>query len=142
MTEIDTQVIEFELNNKRYCVDLNYVAEIVDKGDLTQIPNTPTHIEGVMDLRGETTTIINPKIVFDLENEKNGKRIIVFEGADQDSDDNIGWIVDEVHQVRQITEKEVDDPIKTENVKGVIKEDGDFVIWVEPPETQNGTNTN
>ncbi|WGI16733.1 chemotaxis protein CheW [Methanonatronarchaeum sp. AMET-Sl] len=137
MTEIDTQVIEFELNEKRYCVDLNYVAEIVDKGDLTQIPNTPNHIEGVMDLRGETTTIINPKIVFDLENNGDGKRIIVFEGANQDSDDNIGWIVDEVHQVRQITNEEVDDPIKTENVKGVIKEDGDFVIWVEPPETQN-----
>ncbi|RZN63452.1 chemotaxis protein CheW [Methanonatronarchaeum sp. AMET6-2] len=137
MTENDTQVIEFELNDKRYCVDLNYVAEIVDKGDLTQIPNTPSHIEGVMDLRGETTTIINPKIVFDLQNNTDGKRIIVFEGANQDSDDNIGWIVDEVHQVRQITEQEVDDPIKTENVKGVIKEDGDFVIWVEPPEVHS-----
>ncbi|WGI17966.1 chemotaxis protein CheW [Methanonatronarchaeum sp. AMET-Sl] len=137
MNENKTQVIEFKLNNKKYCVDLNHVAEVVDKDDLTQIPNTPNHIEGVMDLRGETTTIINPKTVFDLQNNKNGKRIIVFENTNQNNNDNIGWIVDEVHQVRQITNEEIDNPIKTENVKGVIKEQTDFVIWVEPPKTQN-----
>ncbi len=128
MSTENTQVITFELGEKKYCIDLEYVAEIVDRGDLTPIPNSPEHVEGVMDLRGETTTIINPKEIFDLEDSGSGQRIIILDTEEE----NIGWQVDEVYEVTRIESEEVDKPVDKEGIKGVFKEDEGFVIWVEP----------
>ena len=60
------QVLEFALGDETYCVSIDYVTEIVDVGELTTVPNAPRHVEGVMDLRGRTTSIVDPKTVFDI----------------------------------------------------------------------------
>ena len=51
------QVLTFGIGEQAYCIELEYVTEIIDGGDMTSVPNTPDHVEGVMDLRGQTTTI-------------------------------------------------------------------------------------
>jgi purine-binding chemotaxis protein CheW len=136
MTETNGQVLEFELEEETYCVSIDYVTEIVDVGELTKVPNSPDHIEGVMDLRGRTTSIIDPKIVFNIDDEKrDAERIIVYDPEITDNSGAAGWLVDEVKQVVQVDYENVDQsPAEDkESIKGVIKQDeGDFVIWVDP----------
>lgn len=129
-----SQVLEFDLGEETYCVNIDYVAEIVDTGDVTSVPNSPQHVEGVMDLRGQTTTIVDPRTVYGTDTTGEGKRIIVFDPEAVEGQGAMGWIVDEVHQVVEVTDANVDDsPVEgDDSITGIIKRDDQFVIWVDP----------
>ena len=129
-----TQVLEFGLGEETYCLDIAYIDEIVDAGDLTAIPNSPRHVEGVMDLRGQTTTIIDPKTLLGVEGATESERIVVFDPEAVEDGGTVGWTVDEVYQVRDVTPEQVDDATTaTEDaVRGIVKDDDRFVVWVEP----------
>jgi purine-binding chemotaxis protein CheW len=136
MTTTNGQVLEFKLGEEQYCVSIDYVTEIVDVGELTTVPNSPAHVEGVMDLRGRTTSIVDPKAVFELrEEDADTQRIIVFDPEIVEDQGAAGWLVDEVNQVVQIDPDDVDEsPAEDEDaIEGVIKQEKEnFVIWVNP----------
>jgi len=139
MSDATNQVLEFQLGDETYCVSIDYVTEIVDVGELTTVPNAPPHVEGVMDLRGRTTSIVNPKVVFDIDGGEPS-RIIVFDPeVATDEQGAVGWLVDEVDQVSQVDPANVDQSPTTEDVssvRGVVKRDDGFVIWVNPDAIQ------
>lgn len=126
------QVLEFCLGNETYCVSIEYVTEIVDMGELTPIPNSPPHVEGVIDLRGNTTSIIDPKVGLGIDGEL-GDRIIIFDSTIFDDDRSVGWAVDSVEEVSDIDAESVDDsPIEGDHIKGLIKRESGFVVWIDP----------
>lgn len=165
-TEETVQVLTFTLNEETYCVDIDHVTEIVEAGDVTAIPNAPAHVEGMMDLRGNTTTIIDPRGPLgverdvrrdgvpsqdqtqndeyeietaaedtdEVEDETGGAdRIVVFDPTGFDHGSATGWMVDQVHNVVRISSSDVDaGPTDDDGVTGVVKRDGDFLIWVSP----------
>ena len=126
------QVLEFELGDESYCVSIDHVTEIVDMGDLTPIPNSPAHIEGVIDLRGNTTSIVNPKNTLGIGGDI-GERIIIFDSELYEDERAVGWAVDSIEEVSNIDESNIDDsPVEKNHIKGLIKREGEFVIWVSP----------
>jgi purine-binding chemotaxis protein CheW len=129
-----TKVLEFGLGDGTYCLDIGVIDEIVDAGELTRIPNSPDHVEGVMDLRGRTTTIVDPKTLFDIAETGTRERIVVFDDAEIDEGGTIGWMVDEVFQVRDVAPEDIDQgtTINDEGVRGIVKSDDRFVVWVSP----------
>ena len=130
----EVQVLEFSLGEETYALNIEYIEEIAHVGDLTPIPNSPRHVTGVMDLRGRTTSVVDPKILFGIEGEGEGKRILVFDPDQLSEGQAIGWTVDEVHQVVTATTDDMDEAPGTdmEAIRGVLKRDGEFVIWVDP----------
>jgi purine-binding chemotaxis protein CheW len=135
----EVQVLEFGLGEESYCMDIGYVEELVNMEDLTLMPNTPDHVEGVMDLRGRTTTIIDPKELMDVDANGTKHRVIVFDPDETDDWGAIGWVVDEVYEVSRVAAEDVEDPheIDTDSVRGVVKRDDGYVVWIEP--TRVGT---
>ncbi|WP_129115126.1 chemotaxis protein CheW [Halegenticoccus tardaugens] len=134
MATASTQVLEFGLGEESYCLDIAYIDEIVDAGELTRIPNSPPHVEGVMDLRGRTTSIVDPKRVFGIGSEGSRNRIIVFDPEEMGDGGAVGWVVDEVYQVVRVATDDVDEASISddESVRGVVKRDDRFVVWVDP----------
>lgn len=127
------QVLQFALGNEAYCVSIDHVTEVVDMGDVTAVPNSPPAVKGVMDLRGNTTTLVDPTILLNLEDENDEHRIIVFDPELFDDKRSVGWVVDEVHEVTRIAEDELDDsPVEDEYIEGVVKRDSGFVVWIDP----------
>lgn len=122
-------VLEFDLGTDRYCVAIDHVDEIVNRESVTPVPKTPPHVEGVMDLRGETTTILNPKTVLGVQSNGDRRRIVVFEGG---ADRTVGWLVDEVYQVTTVDPSTVDDSVRDEGIHGIVRRDDEFVVWVSP----------
>src|SRR5699024_7678938 len=55
------KVIVFQLNEQAYGVDIQQVRSIERMQKITGVPNTADFIKGVMNLRGETTPIIDLK---------------------------------------------------------------------------------
>jgi purine-binding chemotaxis protein CheW len=124
----DIDVLEFSLGDGRYCIDIAHVAEIVDANeDVTPIPNSDAHVVGVVDLRGETTTVVDPGVKLGEETDSEGTRIVVL--SDHEA---TGLLVDDVHEVESVTEDDLDKSAASETTRGVIRRDDRFVMWVEP----------
>ncbi len=133
--EEETRVLEFKLGDEYYCLDIDYIEEIVKEETITRVPNTPEYVEGVVDLRGQITTILNPKVTIEKDDMSPGGLIIVFDSESFEDQGHIGWVVDDVRQVSPITDDEVNEPpVQEHYINGVIdrEEDEQFVIWAEP----------
>lgn len=146
LTHESSQVLTFTIGSEEYCVPIKYVAEIVKDSSIRSIPNTDPHVKGVTDLRGETTTIINPSDVLDAdtaefitEGGEIQSHIIVLDSGALGTESPTGWLVSEVKQVLDASPDDVDTTV-TENNKflhGFLKpgDDSDnFTIWVDAHE--------
>ncbi|RLM59350.1 chemotaxis protein CheW [Halobellus sp. Atlit-31R] len=131
------QVLEFELGGETYCVDIDYVSEIVDRGSLTSVPNAPNFVEGVMDLRGRTTSIVNPKTLLNVENTGEASRIVIFDATNFEDDAAVGWLVDEVDQVVRVSMDDVEDPPmeRGDFIEGIVRQEDELVVWISPTKT-------
>ncbi|MFA1610763.1 chemotaxis protein CheW [Halobellus rubicundus] len=131
------QVLEFELGGETYCVDIDYVSEIVDRGSLTSVPNAPNYVEGVMDLRGRTTSIVNPKTLLNVEDRGEASRIVIFDASNFQDDAAVGWLVDEVDQVVRVSMDDVEDPPmeRGEFIEGIVRQEDGLVVWISPTKT-------
>ncbi|MFC7072205.1 chemotaxis protein CheW [Halovenus rubra] len=133
--EEETRVLEFQLGDEFYCLDIDYIEEIVKEETITRVPNTPKYVEGVVDLRGQITTILNPKVTIEKEDTTPGGLIVVFDSESFEDQGHIGWVVDDVRQVSPITDEEVSEPpVQEAYINGVIDRDDEeqFVIWTNP----------
>jgi purine-binding chemotaxis protein CheW len=145
-TTID--LVEFGLGRELYALDIQLAREIVEMMPITSIPRSPAYLSGIMNLRGEITTILNLGSLLGLQQNgaMNGQKIIVLV-PDAAGGANIGIIVDDVHSVIQVPDTDIEklnDGMSSEIstfVKGIIKlgcEDGDksekkksLVIWID-----------
>ena len=129
------RVLEFSLGDEYYCLDIEYVEEIVKRSSVTRVPNTPEFVDGVVDLRGQITTILEPKEMMDIDTDGEQNLIIVFDPEQFEDQGAVGWVVDEVRQVVPVTESELNSPpVDADYINGIVdrEEYEQFVIWVEP----------
>jgi purine-binding chemotaxis protein CheW len=132
-TSAETRVLEFDLGSERYCLDIDHVEEIVERETVTRVPNTPDYVEGVVDLRGQITTILDPKVLLDIDGDGHKDLIVVFDPEEFEDQGAIGWVVDDVNQVMPVADDEVDEsPVDADHVNGVVERDGEFVVWTDP----------
>ena len=129
-----TDVLEFGLDDERYCVDISFVSEIIGREELTSVPNAPEYVVGVMDLRGASLQVRDPKSVFGVDGEPGGKRIVVMTPDVSSEEKLTGWLVDSVHDVLSVTKDDVDDDVDGQGVHGALRPDDRMVIWVDPNE--------
>jgi len=141
------QVVEFRLGREQYAIDLFDVKEVVENSTITRLPNTPPYLKGVIDLRGEITTIVdlNQRLnviadapVMTSEN----RRIIVLD--EKMTAVKTGIIVDEVSSVSTFEKSSVDRMAASlgqddSAILGIIrkkinvreKEGSELVVWID-----------
>jgi purine-binding chemotaxis protein CheW len=124
--ELPEQVLEFTLGNEQYCLGIDRIEEIVKIGEMTTLPNTSPSVAGVMDLRGETTTILDLTSVLNVHSDQTSQQVIIL-----DSEERIGWLVDRVNRVSDLTDADIDSGPDSPYISGLISDGGEFVIWVE-----------
>lgn len=140
-----TQVLTFTLGEEEYCVPIDDVAEIVGGDTVRSVPNTEAHVEGVTDLRGETTTIVDPSTLLEVDTGQlltDGgeatERIIVLDADALGTDSPVGWLVEEVREVSEVAGDALDAGSVTDSpfVRGFLKDDRDdsFTLWLDPHE--------
>ncbi len=100
------QLVVFKLGSERYGVETSQVKEIIRVEEITRIPNAPEFVEGVINLRGQITTIINLRKRFGMEPKEidTNTRIIVFDHGNN----TIGMMVDTVNEVKYLSTKDID----------------------------------
>lgn len=101
------QLVSFNLGNEEYAVDILKVQEINRMVEITTIPNAPSYVEGVINLRGKVIPVINLRKKFGFESKEMDahSRIIVV-----DVGNTVGLIVDSVSEVLRLSSDTVEPP--------------------------------
>ncbi|CAK0744068.1 CheW-like domain-containing protein [Gammaproteobacteria bacterium] len=60
------EVLEFQLSGESYAIESKYVYEVCKLKDLTFLPNTPSFIAGVINLRGRVLAIVDIRKLFEF----------------------------------------------------------------------------
>ena len=139
------QVVEFVLGSEHFAIDLFDVKEVVEYTTITKLPNVPSHVRGIIDLRGEITMIIDLKQRLNITEASaksiEASRIVVLD--DQIASSKMGILVDDVTSVSTFEGNQVDytsASVNTEDsaIIGIIKrkvkvkdkEKNELIIWI------------
>jgi len=140
------QVVEFVLGSEHFAIDLFDVKEVVEYTTITKLPNVPSYVRGIIDLRGEITMIIDLKhrlnITEESRNSLESSRIIVLD--EKMAKSKISILVDDVTSVSTFEENQVDytsASVSKEDTSiiGIIKrkikvkdkEINELIIWID-----------
>ena len=101
LDENTEQYLTFILSGEEYGVDILRVQEIKGWDAVTQIPNTPDYVRGVINLRGTIVPIIDLRTRFAMEQLEYGPTtvVIVLKVNTDDSSRIMGIVVDGVSDV-------------------------------------------
>ena len=106
MSERSLQLVTFRLGDEEFGIDIKTVQEINRMMSITKMPNSPAHVEGVVDLRGKVIPVVSlrKKLGFrEIERDK-ATRIMVVEIEGR----VLGFIVDSVSEVLRIDDARVE----------------------------------
>ena len=102
------QLVSFKIGREEFGIDILKVHEINRMLELTQVPNAPDFVAGIVNLRGRIIPVINLRKKLNLpdKNYDNNSRIVVVELGGKIT----GFIVDEVSEVLRIPSSITEQP--------------------------------
>ena len=134
----DTQknkFLTFRLGNEHYGLEIKYVTEIIGIQKITEVPDMPGFIKGVINLRGKIIPVMDVRLKFSMEERDYDERTcIVVVNVDLSS---VGLVVDEVNEVVDIPENQIEPPPLTRKgekhryVQGMGKIDEEVKILLD-----------
>jgi len=133
------QLVTFQLGEELYGVNIMDVKEIVRVQPIRAIPNAPSYVEGIFNLRSEIIPIISlhkrfhiKKLVSTEEDELlSGFVILDIEGM------KLGIIIDRISRVVTIEKEDVQPPpqmfsgIGAEYIQGVVRQENGYLIILD-----------
>ena len=128
-----TTFLTFQLQNEVFATNIKNVLEVILDSKISEVPNTPAHIEGVINYRGEIIPIMNfrKKLCFP-DNTETDNQIIIFDISKNNTIVKFGAIVDEVQNVIEtdkINEKpEFGSKYNSEYIDGIIKQKDKYIM--------------
>ena len=103
--------LTFRLGHEDYGIEIRYVTEIVGMQKITEVPDMPIFVKGVVNLRGQVIPVLDMRLRFHMESRDYDERtciVVVNIGEAQ-----VGLVVDTVNEVRSIEEMNVSPPPKS-----------------------------
>jgi purine-binding chemotaxis protein CheW len=102
--EKEGKYLTFALANEEYGLEILKVREIIGYMDITAVPQTPAHVKGVINLRGQVIPVIDLRAKFGMETAEVTEEtcIIVVEITQGERKFSTGIVVDRVQEVLDI----------------------------------------
>ena len=144
--EEDTQknkYLTFTLEDEFYGIEIKYVIEIIGIQPISEIPELPEYIMGIINLRGKIIPVMDVRLRFKKEPlEYNDRTCII---VIQIEDISVGLIVDGVSEVIDIPDCEIVEPpeiskIKNKFIKGIGKVQNDVKLLLDCDKLLNNEN--
>ncbi|MBC7120503.1 MAG: chemotaxis protein CheW [Candidatus Methanosuratus sp.] len=135
VTRTEVQAITFQLDKEIYGIDVHQIKEIIKVRDYVKVPNAPGYVEGVINLRGQITPIVDLRKIFGMvqrEFDENSRIIMV-----EFDSDVVGLIVDCVVGVVTVPIGEiVKSPSITTSpsnsfISGIIRSENQLTILID-----------
>ena len=134
------QLVTFHLGEELYGINIMDVKEIVRVQSIRAIPNAPSYVEGIFNLRSEIVPIINLHKRFHLkklvsEDEDEGL-LASFVIIDLDGM-KLGIIIDRISRVITVEKEDIQPPpqvitgIGAEYIQGVVRHEKGYLIILD-----------
>jgi len=105
---LSNRYLAFHLGGEDYGIEIRYVTEIVGVQKITEVPDMPEFVKGVVNLRGQVIPVMDMRLRFHMEPRAYDERtcvvVVNLDGM------FVGLIVDTVQEVREIPEESVSPP--------------------------------
>lgn len=104
----DTQkgkYLTFLIGRESYGIEIKYVIEIIGIQAITEVPEVPDYIKGIINLRGKIIPVMDVRIRFKKEPKEYNDRTCVI--VVQFKDILVGLIVDNVSEVIPIADEDI-----------------------------------
>ncbi|NLL51530.1 MAG: purine-binding chemotaxis protein CheW [Peptococcaceae bacterium] len=126
---MDLQTVIFTLGNEEYGLPVQSVQEITLLENIHPIPQAPTYIQGLINIRGQALPIVDLHRKFDLQNIASNSLVIIVEI----NDNLIGLAVDEVKEIRTFEKIEPRPYLVTVPfINGIINLEDRMIIMLNP----------
>lgn len=134
-----TQYLSFLLDNEIFAMEIKKVREVLDYTTVTQIPQMPDFMRGVINLRGSVVPVIDLRLKFNLTRTEQtiDTCIIITEVMIAGQSIIIGNLADSVQEVFDLPmdmiepSPKIGSQINTEFLKGMGKKGEDFVLILD-----------
>lgn len=139
MAEKEGKYLTFTLANEEYGIGILKIKEIIGMMPITDVPQTPDYVKGVINLRGKVIPVLDLRLRFGMEAIDYTDRtcIIVVEIDGQAGIVLIGIVVDAVSEVLNIKAEELEETptfgtkLNTDYILGMAKSDGAVKILLD-----------
>ena len=111
LLEREGKYLTFALANEEYGLEILKVREIIGYIEVTAVPQTPSYVRGVINLRGQVIPVIDLRAKFGMETTDVTEQtcIIVVEITQSGRKFSTGIIVDRVQEVLDIAGKDIEE---------------------------------
>lgn len=131
--------LTFALGAEEYGLPVLKVREIIKVMDITQVPQVPSHVRGVINLRGKVIPVIDLRAKFGFPPQDYTERtcIVVVDVAMAGTRVMLGVVVDAVSEVLNVAAAEIDhapefgDRVTTDYMLGLAKVKGTVKILLD-----------
>lgn len=131
------QIVVFKLGQEEYGLQIDQIKEVVITPNVTRMPQTPSFVKGVANIRGNVIAIFDLEDRFNLTRSQNSsnKYTLVVESDDV----KLGLLVNEVPNTVSVNASDLDESVgiindantDTNYIKGIIKHGDRLIILVD-----------
>ncbi len=129
------QLISFNLSEETYGIEITKIREIIRMGQITQVPETPHYIKGLINLRSTVIPVIDLRARFGLAEGEltDDSRIMVLNVGTR----TIGIVVDAVSEVLRVTGDQISEAPPTiaslgnEYMTGLVRLEEQLLILLD-----------
>jgi purine-binding chemotaxis protein CheW len=112
----ENKYLTFRISDEVYGIDISDITEIIEMQKITDVPDMPNFVKGVINLRGKVIPIMDLRLRFNMEEREYDDRTCVI--IVNISESTIGFIVDTVLEVVDISEENIDPPPQFKTASG------------------------
>lgn len=131
--------LTFVLGKEEYGLEILKVKEIIGMMDITSVPNVPSYVKGVINLRGKVIPVVELRLKFGMESIPYTERtcIIVVDVQVKGRLALVGIVVDAVSEVLNINREEIENTpnfgteMDTSYILGMAKVKGQVKILLD-----------
>lgn len=133
------QLLTFSLNSETFGADITQIQEVLEYAEVTRVPRMPSHMVGVINLRGKVLPVVDlhqmfamPAVEFTVDT-----CIVIIEIVVNEQAISLGLIADAVKEVIILEANQVSPPpkigttIDTSFIEGMGKYQEEFIIILD-----------
>ena len=147
LNDKEGKYLTFALGPEEYGLEILKVREIIGYMDITAIPQTPEHVKGVINLRGQVIPVVDIRTLFGMETKEVTEQtcIIVVEITMAGRKLSTGVIVDQVSEVLDVAGEEIEEApqlgssVDTDFILGMGKVGGSVKILLNIDKVLSGS---
>lgn len=125
------EILGIKFGDHEYAIDIGIVEMIVEKTEITPVPNSKNFIRGVMNLRGRIVPVIDMKKILNIHVKDADESDVIVTRVDETE---IGFLVDGVTEVMWVNPSDLNSSIKVEEskyFKGIIQKKDRILVLID-----------